>query len=113
MNDVAERLVDLERRCAAAERANRHWRAVALPALTAGAAAVGCGAQGGGKKAEKVVPTVFKTIECESIVLKKDGDVMGEITAYKTGGDIRLNDANDTRLELGVASNGLSDRKST
>jgi hypothetical protein len=101
MDVVIQRIADLERRCAAAERANRHWRAVALAVLTAGAAAVGCGAQQTG-------PSNSEALECKRLRIREAGYVLAEIGMRPSGGvELAIFDRNQkARISIGVNNKG-------
>jgi hypothetical protein len=110
MDALIRRIAELERRCAAVERANRRWRAVALAVLTAGATAFGCGMQEGGRPvvAQTGVPvSVTKEVECELLRIKKDGKTFAELEAREGGAELLLCDATgDPRMELGFGDDG-------
>ncbi len=72
MDALIQRITALERQCAAAEQANRHWHTVALVVLSAGVAAAACGSQTGG-------PSTAKAFECGRIRIVEGGKVLAEI----------------------------------
>jgi hypothetical protein len=107
MDTVIQRIAELERRCSAAERANRIWRAVALAVLTAGAAAIGLGAQQGSTPVAATAGS--KTLECELLRIKKNGKTFAELEARKGGGSLLMCDATgNPRYDVGFADNGAA-----